>query len=120
MPDLSESLQGRDLGHLRIVASLWGVDFDAPDARVGVPRLVALLLNHAAVVETVEALPEPARLALTGLVGSDGRMSWPLFTRRFGSLREMGPARRDRERPYLNANASPAEALWYRALLGRA
>jgi hypothetical protein len=31
----------------------------------------------------------------------------------------MGPARRDREKPYLNP-ISPVEMLWYRALVGRA
>jgi len=33
-------------------------------------------------------------------------------------MREMGPGRRDREKPYLDP-VSPVEALWYRGLIGR-
>jgi hypothetical protein len=48
-----------------------------------------------------------------------GRLSWAEFVRRFGDIREMGPGRRDREKPHLKP-ASPAESLFYRALLARA
>ena len=119
MPDLSQSLQGRDLGHLRIVAQLWGIDFDAPDARVGLQRLATLLLQPAAVADVVTDLPTEARLALDDLMQQDGRLPWPLFTRRYGALRDVGPARRDRDRPYVQ-KPSPAEMLWYRALVARA
>ncbi len=44
---------------------------------------------------------------------------WSLLVRRYGAVREMGAARRDRERPYQNSSASAAEALWYRGLIGR-
>lgn len=119
MPDLFQSLQGRDLGHLRIVAGLWGLEFSAPDARVGLQRLAPLLLDAPLVQEVVELLPEQARSALDDLLRSEGRLPWPVFTRRYGAVREMGPARRDRERPYA-IDSSPAEMLWYRALAGRA
>jgi hypothetical protein len=119
LPDLQQSLQGRDLGHLRIVALLWGVDLDAPDARVGLQRLAVLLLDRGLLAETIQTLPERAREALDTLLEQDGRMPWGHFTRRYGQLREIGPARRDRERPYENASASASEALWYRALIGR-
>jgi hypothetical protein len=46
-------------------------------------------------------------------------MTWSLFTRRYGEVREMGPGRRDRALPYRDP-LSPAEVLWYRAILGRA
>lgn len=119
MPDLTQSLQGRDLGHLRIVAELWKIELNAPDARVGLQRLAPQLLNRVKLQAVIEALPEEARPALDNLLQNEGRLSWALFTRRYGGLREIGPARRDRERPYLDVNASPAEALWYRALVGR-
>jgi len=126
MPDLTHSLQGRDLGHLRIVAELWGLELSAPDARVGLQRLAPLLLDAARVAQVINDLPQAARLALQGLAQgeADGsgaaRMSWALFTRRYGPLREVGPARRDRERPHLDPGASPVELLWYRALVARA
>jgi hypothetical protein len=119
MPDLVKSLEGRDLEGLRIVAELWGVDFDAPDARVGVQRLAACLLDRELVDEVVATLPERASAALSELIRSGARLPWSIFSRRFGGVREMGPGRRDRERPYLNVNASPAEALWYRGMVGR-
>jgi hypothetical protein len=120
MPDLSQSLQGRDLGHLRIIASLWGLEFSAPDARVGLQRLVPLLRDREMLAETVQLLPESAQAALQEFLQNDGRLPWSLLVRRYGTVREMGAARRDRERPYENASASPAEALWYRGLIGRA
>jgi hypothetical protein len=119
MPTLSQSLQGHDLGHLRIIAAQWGIDFDAPDTRVGLARLTAALLDRARLEETVLDLPTEARLALDDLYHHEGRLPWPLFTRRYGAVREMGPGRRDRERPY-GKSASPAEILWYRALTARA
>jgi hypothetical protein len=119
MPDLSQSLQGRDLGHLRIVAQGWGIELNAPDARVGLQRLLPAMLGGKAVSEVVEALPVEARATLNDLILSEGRMPWSLFTRRYGEVREMGPGRRDRQKPHENI-PSVAEVLWYRAFVGRA
>jgi hypothetical protein len=119
MPDLTHALQGRDLGFLRIVADVWGVELQAPDAREALPTLINSLLDRGLVHEVVEALPGEARAALGALQQEEGRMLYALFSRRYGAIREFGPARRDRERPHL-APASPAEVLWYRALISRA
>lgn len=119
MPDLFHSLQGRDLGFLRIIADLWGVEMNAPDARVALPQVVAALLERPLVEEVVGSLSPEAQAALANLLQSEGRLPWQNFTRRHGAIREMGPARRDRERPHLTP-ASPAEMLWYRGLVARA
>jgi hypothetical protein len=119
MPDLSESLQGKDLAHLRIVAELWGIELQAPDARTALVRLVTLLLDRSLVEEMVSDLPGEVRVVLEDLAHNQGRMPWALFTRRYGLVREMGPGKRDRERPYLDP-ISAAEMLWYRALIARA
>ena len=118
MPKLVDSLSGRDLGHLRIVAQFWGVELDAPDVRTGLAQLSKMLLDPQKVSETVAGLPPEERAALDELLGRAGRMPWAQFTRRYGELREIGPARRDREQPHLDP-ISPVEALWYRALVGR-
>jgi hypothetical protein len=118
MPDLTQSLQGRDLGHLRLVAGLWELDFSAPDARTGLRRLAQAMLDRTAVARVIAALPEEARRALDDLLLSEGRLSWAVFTRRYGAVREMGPGRRDRDLPHQNPT-SPAEVLWYRALVAR-
>jgi hypothetical protein len=119
MPDFVKSLHGRDLGHLQIVAEMWGVDLENLEARLALPRLGQSVLNRAAVQEIVDQLPGEARLALEDLQRSEGRLPWQLFTRRYGIVREMGAGRRDRLQPQRNP-ASPAEMLWYRALVGRA
>jgi hypothetical protein len=70
------------------------------------------------VVEIVESLPPDARLALDTLAVNDGWLPWARFNQKFGPLREVGPGKRDREKPYLEP-VSAAETLWYRALIGR-
>jgi hypothetical protein len=118
MPDLQHCLNDHDLGFLEIVADLWGVDLAAPDARRALPRLSKTLLDPGLVLEVVEALPENAREALDALLLNDGWLPWSRFTREYGSLREVGPGRRDREKPHLDP-ISTTEVLWYRALIGR-
>jgi len=118
MPDLTHRLHNQDLGFLQIVAELWGVELDAPDARSALPLLVHDLLEPALVMEVVEALPDKTRAALDSLILNSGWMAWSRFIREYGSLREVGPGRRDREKPYLDP-ISPTETLWYRGLIGR-
>ena len=119
MPGLSQSLQERDLGHLRIVAEMWGVELEAQETRQALQRLEGSLLDPLRIQQEVESLPEQAHAALDDLIRQQGRMPWSLFTRRYGEVRVMGAGRRDRERPYLDP-ISPAEMLWYRALVARA
>ncbi|MDD5467068.1 MAG: helicase-associated domain-containing protein [Anaerolineales bacterium] len=119
MLDLEHSLASFDLGHLHIIAELWGTPLQASDARRALQALVPALLDRELVGEVLESLPQDARLALDELCAHDGRLPWAQFTRRYGAIREVGPARRDRERPY-RSPANPSEVLWYRALLARA
>ena len=118
MPGLIHRLRNHDLGFLQIVALLWGVDLDLPDARSALPVLSRKLQDHTLVQEVVEALPEEARQALDALVRHEGWLPWGRFTRDFGELREVGPGRRDREKPFLDP-VSATEILWYRGLIGR-
>ena len=118
MPDLSHRLQTQDLGFLKIVAELWGIELTAPDARTALLPLTRKLLDPALVLEIIEALPGDARQALDTLLRNAGWMPWTRFTQKYGQLREVGPGKRDREKPYLEP-VSPAEVLWYRALIGR-
>lgn len=118
MPDLQHRLQAHDLGFLEIVAELWGVDLKAPDARTALPLLTRKMLEPGLVLEIVDSLPAQARQALDALALNAGWMPWGQFTRTFGALREVGPGKRDREKPYLDP-ISPTETLWYRGLIGR-
>lgn len=119
MPNLLQSLQRHDLGHLRIAAGLWGLELTAMDAASAAAELAASLLDPGLLAETLEVLPADAKTALDALVARHGRIPWPEFARQFGDLREMGPARRDREAAAFQPG-SPAEALYYRALLAKA
>ncbi|GAB4528697.1 MAG: hypothetical protein Fur0018_14930 [Anaerolineales bacterium] len=119
MPTLTTSLQGKDLGHLRIIAERWGLtEWQAPDAYTGLQRLVPLMLDSTLVEEIIEALPAETRAALEDLLQNGGQMSWQVFSLRYGQIREMGAGRRDRERPDLQP-VSPAERLWYHGLIAR-
>jgi len=119
MPVLSESLQGRDLGHLRIIAELWGIELEAPDARTAMQKLIPALLDATAVEALIGSLSPEVKLVLSDLARHAGRIPWAQFTRKYGMVREMGAGKRDRERPYLQP-ISPVEALWYRALVANA
>ncbi len=116
MPTLYQSLKGRDLSYLRMVAERWRIELDAPDFATALNRLVPALLDAELVQEMFQTLPGDARSALEDLLQHDGLMPLPLFSRRYGEVRKMGAARRDRERPD-RSPVSPAEALWYRALI---
>lgn len=119
MPDLTESLQGRDLGHLRIIAELWGIKLDEQDIHSAILRLTRSLLDTSTVMEMVSSLASEARIALEDLTRHTGKLPWAQFTRTYGEVREMGSAKRDRERPYENP-ISAVEVLWYRAFVARA
>ena len=119
MPDLYHTLLKYDIGYLRIIAGSWGLELETSEVDSAAEELCSSFLDLEAVTETIEILPVDARSALTVLLESNGKMEWAAFARKFGEIREMGEARRDRERPHLKP-ISIAENLFYRGLLARA
>ncbi len=119
MPNLAESLQGKDLGYLHIIARLWGVELAGQEVQSAIQELKNILLNPPEVDRIVSSLPPEIKVALDDLTQHSGRVPWAQFSRTHGEIREMGPARRDREHPFENPS-SPVEALWYRGLVARA
>ena len=119
MPDLLHSLLKQDLGHLRIVAGLWGIELESVDTDAAMKKLSASLLDPELAAELIDSLAPDAQTTLAALMDAGGRIPWAIFVRQFGEIREMGAGKRDRERPHLKS-ASPAETLFYRALLARA
>ncbi|MBA4420583.1 MAG: hypothetical protein C0391_05500 [Anaerolinea sp.] len=119
MPDLLQSLLDQDIGYLQIIASTWGVDAPQSDSLPERAALVRRLLEPYALRQVLADLPENAAQALAELQQNKGRQLWTTFTRKYGVVREFGTGRRDREQPHLNP-ISPAEVLWYRALISRA
>jgi hypothetical protein len=119
MPDLLASLHPHDLGHLRILAELWGLELDAHERDSAADELSASLLDPELARETMDVLPADARRALDALLAAGGRLPWAEFARRFGEIREMGAGKRDREHPHRKP-VSAAEMLFYRGFLAKA
>jgi hypothetical protein len=119
MPSLVQTLPSNDIGFLRIIATLWGIELASSDPAEAAVELAESLCDAELLEEVVTTLPKDARATLESLAADEGRMPWVAFARRFGEVREMGPGKRDREQPHLHP-ASAAEVLWYRALLAKA
>ena len=118
MPDLFDSLLKQDIGFLRIIAELWGLELDSKNADAAREKLTISLLDPNLLSELVDSLSPEADSAITALVNAGGRIPWPTFTRKFGEIRETGAGKRDRTKPHLNP-ISAAEILYYRGLLAR-
>ena len=119
MPALEKTLPNNDIGQLRIIGSFWGIELESADPAIAAEELASALCDAELLEEIVATLPDEAQAALGALIDSAGRQPWEIFTRRFGELREMGPGKRDREKPHLRP-ISVTETLWYRALIARA
>lgn len=110
MPNLIQSFQRRDIGFLRIVARLWGIELTASDVEKVLDEITSAMLDQTLFRDMVDSLPAEARSAFEALVFAEGKLSWASFSRQFGEIRETGPGRRDREQIYLNpalAHGSP-------------
>ena len=90
MPKLKSCLQGADLGYLRVVADLWGLEIKPADAHSVLARLLPQILDRRKFTEVIKELPPAGREALDDLYENSGQMSWPAFVRKYGDLREMG------------------------------
>jgi hypothetical protein len=102
-----------------MVANLWGIELQAPNVRTALPQLVNAMLNAELANEVLGSLPSAAQDAVIELASQNGLLPRAQFLRTYGEVREMGAARRDRERPDLNPR-TPAEQLWYYGLIGQA
>ena len=119
MPDLFHSLLKQDIGHLRVIAELWGLELKSNEEDAAREELSASLLEPELFAEIIDSLSPEADSAITALVNSGGRIPWPTFTRKYGEIREAGAGKRDREKLYLHPT-STTENLYYRGLLARA
>lgn len=118
MRTLAESLIDYPLPLLRGIAETRGVTL-VGEQRQAVEQLAAALSDAESLARAVQSLSEPAQVALARLVAARGRMTVAAFTRLAGTIRAFGPGRLAREAPWREP-VSPAEELWYRALIARA
>jgi hypothetical protein len=119
MPTLLTALKPQDLGFLRILAEFWGLPEPEGDTEQSREALAEGIRSPDLVAEVVGGLPTEAAATLSELLQTSGRAPWIRLNRRHGPLRQMGPARRDRERPHDHPK-SPLETLYYRGLIARA
>jgi hypothetical protein len=119
MPDLLQSFHSSDIGLLRIVAGLWGLELSSPETEAAGKELAEALLKPEWVVEMLDSLSVESFIALKVLVSAGGKLAWAAFVRQFGEIRDAGPGRRDREQVFLHP-ISATETLYYRALMSRA
>jgi hypothetical protein len=119
MRRLQQILQDHDPGHLRIVADLWGLDAPTGPAAAAAETLAQEMVDERRLTEILESLRPEARAVLRTLLDGGGAAPLADLERRYGPIRPMGPARRDREKPWREPS-SALEDLWYRGLLGRA
>ena len=78
MPNLLTSLQQQDLGHIQIVAELWGIDLGPKEIEAAIKELCASLLDPNLLAEILEALNSEAQAALEALTAKSGRIPWPM------------------------------------------
>ena len=119
MPDLFHSLLKQDIGHLRVIAELWGLELKSTESEGALEELSVSLLEPGLLAELIDSLTLEANSAIDALVSSGGRIPWPMFARKYGDIREAGAGKRDREKLYLQPT-SATEILFYRGLVARA
>lgn len=119
MPALRSLLNDHDLDFLTRIAHAWRVEVSIRDHESALADLLAGMLDAHNLEGVLLRLDEIGRQAWNELQSAAGHIPWVVFTRKYGELRSMGPARREREAPDLNP-ASTTERLWYAGLIGRA
>lgn len=107
------------MAQLKAIAACRAIPLASSNQAEAVAPLVDALLSPAAIAIVLTDLSEPEKEALQLLLDHGGTIEGPRFTRRYGVIRPMGPARLERERPWENP-VNPAEGLWYRGLIFKA
>lgn len=119
MQTLLQTLQDHDRGHLLAVAELWGLDLDSGDAASAATRLAEYMRQPDVVEEIIESLSPQTMGALREILEHGGRIPVADLSLQHGQIRRMGPAKRDREKPWRSPQSS-VEALWYRGIIATA
>ncbi len=107
---------------LQVIAELRGAFLDAAETRRdAVDLLAAQITDPTSILMAYQELIEfhlQAQDALARLLGEGGEMVEAQFSREFGAIRQMGPAKLEREMPW-HQPESVAELLYYYGFIGR-
>lgn len=119
MPTLARAFVDYDLDLLQIIAVQWDIELTADERGAAAEELAVAMTNPEVVQPTWTRLTEQEQQALYELQAHEGRMLSSHFVRRYGEIRPMGAARREREKPWLDPT-SITESLYYKGLIVRA
>lgn len=107
---------------LQVLAELRGAFLDGADTREQAIELLAAQITDPTSVQfayqEVTDMTDGAKSAVETLLRENGEMAEAQFSRDFGSIRQMGPAKLERETPWLYPE-SIAELLYYYGIIGR-
>ena len=119
MPSLLKLLSSYDIDMLTRIARPWQVEVESGDRSVIESTLMQMMTTRSSIDEIIDLLPALAHKAWDALLAKTGRIPWSEFSRKYGNMRELGPAALGREMPDQNP-ANATEFLFYRGLIGRA
>lgn len=122
MPTTSQMLRDYPDILFQVLAELRGALIDAAENREQVLDLLAAQLTDPTSVQIVydevgDFSPD-CHKAIELLLREGGEMAEAQFSRQFGSIRQMGPAKLEREAPWMFPQ-NVAEILYYNGLIGR-
>lgn len=107
---------------LQVLAELRNAFLDGAESREQAIELLAAQITDPTSVQfafqEVVDMTDGAQKALELLLRENGELAEAQFAREFGSIRQMGPAKLERETPWLYPE-SVAELLYYYGLIGR-
>lgn len=119
MKPLRQSLIDYELPLLQAIAECRAVPLTGLSKMDVVTTLTTALLSPVTAAIGLDDLSPPEAAALQFLLAQGGQAEAARFSRQFGTIRPMGAARLERERPWQNP-ANPAEGLWYRGFIFKA
>lgn len=122
MPTAAQMLAGYPDIMLQVLAELRGALIDGADTREQAVELLAAQLTDPTSVQMayqdmLDYAPQ-AEEAINLLLREHGELAEAQFSREYGAIRQMGPAKLERESPWLYPE-SIAELLYYNGLIGR-
>ena len=122
MPQTSQMLADYPEIQLQVIAELRGAFLDGEkNIRAMIDSLGGQITDPTSVLMAFQEITDSypgARSALDLLLAEGGEMREAQFSREYGSIRQMGPSKLEREQPW-NAPESVAELLYYYGLIGR-
>lgn len=119
MRTLKECFLAYDDALLEAIAASRGVLLEETERPRAAARLAEALAQEGSVRKALARLGPEAWRALRMLLAAGGRMRLPVWERRWGAIRPVGPGRLRREEPWRQP-ANVSERLWYLGLIGRA